>query len=70
MGKKKVGICIDPWKLPIFERHLTQSGYTFENAGLLNEEALLLRVDTDNVDALGEIIKAAQIEAKLMGKPE
>lgn len=66
----KVGIAIDPWKLPIFERHLTQSGYTFENAGLLHKDALLLRVDTTNVDALAAILKAANTEAARTGKPQ
>lgn len=65
----KVGIAIDPWKLPIFERHLTQSGYTFENAGLLHKDALLLRVDTTNVDAISAILKAANTEAAHTGKP-
>lgn len=67
---KKAGIVIDPWKLPIFDRHLTQSGYTFENAGLLHKDGLLLRVDTQNVQALAEILKAANTEAAMTGKPQ
>ncbi len=66
---KKVAICIDPWKLPIFDRHLTQSGYAFENAGLLSADALLLRVDTTNVEALAHVVKAANTEAARTGAP-
>lgn len=66
----KAGIVIDPWKLPIFERHLTQWGYTFENAGLLHKEGLLLRVDTENIDTLGIVVKAANAEAARTGKPK
>jgi len=32
---KKIGIALDEWKMPIFERHLKQAGYSFENSGLL-----------------------------------
>ena len=31
----KAAITIDNWKLPIFERHLQQAGYVFENKGAL-----------------------------------
>jgi hypothetical protein len=67
--KKKARIAIDPWKLPIFERHLTQAGYTFTNAGNISPEALLLRVDTTNLEALGVVLKAANTEAERTGKP-
>lgn len=60
---KKAAIALDPWKLPIFERHLKQSGYSFENAGLLHEGALILRVETENLVALQEVVKAANTEA-------
>lgn len=69
-GQQKAGIVIDPWKLPIFERHLTQSGYTFTNAGELHKDALLLRVDTSSLEALGEVLKAASREAARTGKPK
>lgn len=66
----QAGIAIDPWKLPIFERHLSQSGYAFENAGLLTEGALILKVSTDNLVALGEVVKAANTEAAQTGAPQ
>ena len=57
------GIAIDAWKLPIFERHLTQSGYAFENKGKLLEGTLLLMVETENLVALREVVTAANKEA-------
>lgn len=65
----KAGIVIDPWKRPIFERHLTQAGYTFETPRELHKDALLIRIDTQNVEALGEVLKAAAREAARTGKP-
>ncbi len=66
---KKAAIAIDPWKLSIFERHLTQAGYTFTNAGNISPEALLLRVDTTNLEALGVVLEAANTEAARTGEP-
>lgn len=65
----KAAIVIDPWKVPIFDRHLTQSGYAFEDAGLLSPDAHLLRVDTTNLQALALVVKAANAEAAKTGAP-
>lgn len=66
---QKAGIVIDEWKLPIFKRHLEGSGYSFENAGHFTPDTLVLRVDTTNVVALGEVVKAANSEAAMTGAP-
>lgn len=68
-AKKRVGIAIDPWKLPIFERHLKQSGYQFEKAKA-GDDMLVLKVETENVPALAIVIKAANSEAALTGAPK
>lgn len=60
---KKAGIAIDAWKLSIFERHLGQGGYTFKNAGALTDGCLLLTVETENVQALAQVVLAANKEA-------
>lgn len=65
----KAGIVIDKWKLSIFERHLTQAGYTFKNAGAFPGDALVLRVDTTNLEALAVVVKAANTEAARTGAP-
>jgi hypothetical protein len=66
----KAGIVIDDWKLSIFERHFKQSGYAFENAGKLTTGTLLLKVETSNLEALGEVVKAANTEAAMTGNPQ
>lgn len=63
----RVAIAIDDWKLPIFERHLSQSGYAFKNCGSLTPGALILSVETTNGDALAVVIKAANAEAARTG---
>ena len=66
----KIGIAVDPWKQPIFERHLSQAGYQFTNAGLLTPEVLVLTVTTDNAEALAGVVKAANTEAAMTGEPK
>lgn len=70
METQKAGIVIDSWKLSIFDRHLKQSGYKYENKGAFTPDTLILRVDTTNVEALKEVLKAASNEAALTGKPK
>lgn len=65
----KAGIAIDRWKLSIFERHLAQNGYTWTNAGGLTEGTLLLTVETENAEALGVVVRAANDEAARTGPP-
>lgn len=63
------GIAIDTWKRSIFERHLKQAGYAFEDAGQLTTGTRLLRVTTENLEALAEVVKAANTEAAMTGAP-
>lgn len=63
----KAAIAIDDWKLSIFERHLKQSGYSFEQSGRLTPNTLLLTVVTDNLEALAEVVKSANNEASRTG---
>lgn len=64
------GITLDNWKFSIFERHLKQAGYSFEKTEGLPYDTMLLMVTTDNVIALGEVVKAANIEAAQTGAPQ
>lgn len=64
---KKAAVVIDNWKLPIFERHLTQAGYNFQNTGSFTEDSLVLQVMTENLTALEAVVRAAHTEAKLTG---
>lgn len=65
----KVGIAIDAWKLEIFERHLRDAGYSFENCGRMVDSCILLRVETVNAVALSGIVANANAEAKRTGAP-
>lgn len=60
---KSAAIVIDAWKLSIFERHLQQGGYATKFQSQFPGEALMLKVDTANLEALAEVVKAANAEA-------
>lgn len=66
----KAAVAIDNWKLPIFERHLQQAGYSFERVDGLTKDAMILTVTTENLVALGEVVKAANTEAARTGAPQ
>ena len=58
----KAGIAIDGWKLEIFERHLKGCGYEYEVGPGVTRDTLLLQVQTENLNALAELCKRANIE--------
>ncbi len=64
---KKAGIAIDSWKLPIFERHLKQGGYTYQEGAGLTDDTRMLYVSTENLEALSVVVGAANIEAAKTG---
>jgi hypothetical protein len=60
MGRLKAGIVLDNWKLPVFERHLTSAGYSFENKGQFSPDCLtLVVVYTDDTLKLQKVVQAA-----------
>lgn len=59
----KIAIAIDPWKLEIFQRRLSQAGYAYEKGPGLTEESLHLYVTTENMEALEVVVRAANLEA-------
>lgn len=62
----RAAIALDAWKIDIFERHLTQSGYQPERAQT-SDGIAYLTVETDNVVALHEVVQAANNEAAGVG---
>lgn len=60
---KKAAIGIDSWKLDIFEKNLTEAGFTYENAGRFSEDTLMLIVYTDDVKKLEKVVRKANAEA-------
>lgn len=62
------GIAIDDWKLFIFEEHLSKAGYIFTKHEGVTKDTLLLKVDTNDLKALGTVVRAANDEAGKMRK--
>lgn len=67
---QKAAIVIDLWKLPIFERHLSQAGYAYESRPGISAETWLMTVKTTNLEALGVVVNAANTEAAKTGAPQ
>lgn len=63
----KAAIAIDEWKLPIFERHLAQSGYVYKKGPGVTLDTLFLTVETENMQALEIVVRAANAEAAQTG---
>lgn len=59
----KAAIVIDDWKLPIFERRLSQAGYAYEKGPGVTDDTLVLTVETGDVKALETVVRAANTEA-------
>lgn len=54
------GVCIDPWKLEIFKKHLDAAGYKYTvHPG---DQVTVLKVETDYAHKLQPVIEAAQEE--------
>ena len=68
MSAKKIERCcvvIDHWKLPTFETNLKAAGYLYrvtEDARL--PRALVLTIETTDKEALGEMVKRTNHEAR------
>lgn len=64
----RAGIALDDWKLPIFERHLSQAGYAYEVDAGPTPDTRFMYVETDDPMALGRVVLAANDEAKTYGR--
>lgn len=56
-----VGIVIDPWKLPIFRRIISEAGYQFSEYHV--NRMITIKVVTTNLMALKETVEKANLEA-------
>lgn len=63
---KKIGIVLDEWKLPIFERLLTEAGYQYETFSGPTKDCvtLTLTVEDTQVPRVHDLLKRAQLEAR------
>jgi hypothetical protein len=62
---KRVCVAIDDWKLSIFERRFREAGFTWEQGDGLCEHVIHLYVETDDVEGLGSVVGAAQVECAI-----
>ena len=60
-------IAVNDSNLPVFVRHLMQSGYVFEDLGAPCEGARLLSVTTSNTLALEAVLRSAVAEVEQAG---
>ena len=70
MKIQKAAIAIDNWKLQIFERHLKNKGYVINTTNGLMKGVMVLSVETENLEALAHVVKAANTEAAKTGEHE
>lgn len=59
----KAAIFIDTWKKEIFDRHLTDAGFAYEEFPGIADDCLLLSVDTADLRGLAVVAQAANDEA-------
>ena len=60
---KRVAICIDAWKLPIFKKKLFEHAFDYDEHPGVTEDTLTLTVWTFDVELLAEVVQAANDEA-------
>ena len=68
-----ISIALDAWKLPIYERNLTEAGFTCQpGPGLIADDAehISLRISgVTDMDKLDAVLKACLMEAAWPGGP-
>lgn len=60
---KTAAVCIDDWKLPVFEQHLKAAGYTHDGPFTFSSGVLVLKVHCEWLHKLRPVIEAAQTES-------
>lgn len=56
-------LVIGKWEQPLFERHLTKAGYSFTQGEGLTSDTTVLTINTTDLEALREVLKAITLEA-------
>lgn len=59
----KIGVVFDTWKLPIFKRHLEQSGFQFTPLNGIPAGSLGFCVVSDDQKLVEKIVRSANTEA-------
>jgi len=53
---KTAAIAIDSWKLPVFTKMLKKAGYQFTKAKGLTDDTLFLKVETEDLEKLKDLV--------------
>lgn len=61
---RTIGIAIDPWKLDIFKKHLTDAGFQDYEVVDTSTIMVLIKVKTDRAFKLQTVVEAAQLECR------
>ena len=61
---KQVGIAIDSWKLPIFDKHLRRAGIAYDVCNGLTEDTRLLTANVERIADAQPIVEAANAECR------
>lgn len=65
---KTAAVIIEKWKLQIFEKHLNEAGYSYEQKPGITADTLILSVSYEWVAELQPIIESAQKECAMEKK--
>jgi hypothetical protein len=61
---KTAAICLDNYKIPIFQKHLDKAGFKYEGPLSFTADTSILRVKYEWVHELKPIVEAAELEVK------
>ena len=52
----RIGICLDSWKVPIFEEALTEAGYEFKVTEGITHDTKFMQIEVEDVPPLEILI--------------
>jgi hypothetical protein len=64
----RVGVVLDAWKLPIFERRLAAEHVVYEKSPVLSNDTMALFIETSDPQKIQRIARAANDEAAITKK--
>lgn len=70
--KKKAGVVVDDWKLPVFRKRLEEGGFTYEDRGAGPGATTILMVpfEPHHAAKLTALVTAANLECAKAGPPK
>lgn len=59
----KAAIVLDSWKLEIFKKTLDEKGYSYTQHKGLDDESVILQVETDSIESLAPVVREMNAKA-------